>query len=212
MSRRRPALAVVREGNPGHRSQEDLDRGLRLPAIAPDEPNWQETFPAVRVPTRKQARERLAGFEAAYRAKMVTLDDCEERLERLMVAKVAAVRAEAKEQQDVNRRARAVARRAWRRTVSLLEPVGVVTGLDEIRLQELAVVVARIDQLERELSLRGMNLQGERGWTKNGASTQVGQYRTTLEKLAAAFGLDPVARDSLTIDNGGDDGERFIWD
>lgn len=207
MTRRRPNLALVREGNPGHRPQDRLDGGARIPAVAPDEPDWKETFPVVRVPSKKRAREELVEFEAIHRAKLARLDDCEERLEKLMAVKVAALQHQSQVQQDVNRRARAVARRTWRRVVDSLDPIRILTQLDEVRLHDLSVVVARIDQLERELSMRGMNQAGERGWQKNGASTQVAQYRTTLKDLAAAFGLDPVARDSLNAPEVDDDGD-----
>jgi P27 family predicted phage terminase small subunit len=47
MPARRPALQLLREGNPGHRSQERLEGGLRLKPSAPPEPSWAEVFPAV---------------------------------------------------------------------------------------------------------------------------------------------------------------------
>jgi P27 family predicted phage terminase small subunit len=40
---RRPALQVVKEGNPGHRPVRD--GGLHLEPRAPKEPNWREWFP-----------------------------------------------------------------------------------------------------------------------------------------------------------------------
>lgn len=45
--RRKPPLQVVREGNPGHRAQRDL-QGVRLPPAELAEPDWLATFPAVR--------------------------------------------------------------------------------------------------------------------------------------------------------------------
>lgn len=43
--RRKPALQVVREGNPGKRPVKD---GLKLPAAELVEPDWLQTFPPVR--------------------------------------------------------------------------------------------------------------------------------------------------------------------
>jgi P27 family predicted phage terminase small subunit len=43
----RPALAIIREGNPGHHSRARLERGLRLAPRAPSEPDWvKDIFPA----------------------------------------------------------------------------------------------------------------------------------------------------------------------
>lgn len=47
-AQRRPALALVREGNAGHHSKQRLERGLRLPPQAPPEPDWSERFPPKR--------------------------------------------------------------------------------------------------------------------------------------------------------------------
>lgn len=48
MTPRKPALELVRAGNPGHRSKAELKRGVRLGPKAPPEPNWLERFPPVR--------------------------------------------------------------------------------------------------------------------------------------------------------------------
>jgi P27 family predicted phage terminase small subunit len=44
----RPNLAVVREGNPGHKVKAELERGLKLPPQAPPEPDWKTWFPPAR--------------------------------------------------------------------------------------------------------------------------------------------------------------------
>lgn len=55
---RKPMLQVVREGNPGHRPIVDT---LVLPPAEIEEPNWLDTFPAVRdadcLKANKRARE-----------------------------------------------------------------------------------------------------------------------------------------------------------
>lgn len=56
--RKKPSLQVVREGNPGHRP---VTEGVKLPPAELEEPDWLETFPAVRDKFRqvenKRARE-----------------------------------------------------------------------------------------------------------------------------------------------------------
>jgi P27 family predicted phage terminase small subunit len=55
MPARRPALQLLREGNPGHRSQARLEGGLRLNPSPPQEPDWAEVFPSVRGDRAQQA-------------------------------------------------------------------------------------------------------------------------------------------------------------
>jgi P27 family predicted phage terminase small subunit len=43
----KPTLQVVREGNPGHKAMDELDRQVVLPPGAPDEPDWRTWFPAM---------------------------------------------------------------------------------------------------------------------------------------------------------------------
>lgn len=43
----RPKLTVLREGNPGHKTKRQLERGLKLPPGAPPEPNWSVRFDSV---------------------------------------------------------------------------------------------------------------------------------------------------------------------
>lgn len=56
--RKKPVLQVVREGNPGKRP---VPESLKLPPAELDEPDWIETFPAVRdkeiQPANRRARE-----------------------------------------------------------------------------------------------------------------------------------------------------------
>ncbi|MFE7869750.1 phage terminase small subunit P27 family [Micromonospora humida] len=112
-----------------------------------------------------------------------------------------------KAQQDVNRRAREVARREWRRVVPVLQFTAGLADVDVNLLHDYCVVVARIDQCERDLSTRGMLIQGERGWQKNGATTVVGQYRSQLRVYIRELGLSPSARASFVAPGGGDDGD-----
>lgn len=54
--RKKPALQVVREGNPGKRP---IREGVKLPPAELTEPNWQDTFPVVKDKAR-QAENRRA--------------------------------------------------------------------------------------------------------------------------------------------------------
>jgi P27 family predicted phage terminase small subunit len=158
----KPFLQVVREGNPSKKAR---DPGVVLPPADLAEPDWLETFPAVRD----------------------------------------------KDIQAVNRRAREVARREWRRVAPVLKHTAGLADVDTNLLHDYCVCVARIDQCERALSREGLLLLGERGWQKNGATTIVGQYRTQLRAYIGELGLSPSARTRLTSPEGGndDDGDPF---
>lgn len=113
-----------------------------------------------------------------------------------------------KELQAINRRAREVARREWRRVVPVLRHTAGLAAVDAAALHDYCVCVARIDQCERELSRNGLLMQGERGWQKNGATTIVSQYRAQYKIYLREFGLSPSARVGIKPpegDDGGDD-------
>ncbi|MEU7861187.1 phage terminase small subunit P27 family [Nonomuraea sp. NPDC049141] len=162
MPGKRPALAVVREGNPGKRP---VEMGVILPPAELAEPDWQETFPTVRD----------------------------------------------KAQQTLNRRAREIARREWRRVVPVLKHTAGLAEVDATLLSDYCVCVARIDQCERDLSTRGLQVEGERGWQKNGATTIVSQYRAQLKVYIRELGLSPSARTGLKPP-GGDDDDSDVFD
>lgn len=160
---RRPALAVVRAGNPGHESTDrtEAKRGLQLPSAAPAEPRWEEWFPAPRAKAGEDAGER--------RRRAAALARC-----------------------------RAVARGEWRRVVPLLDQTGMLSSVDRQVLVELCVVVARVDECERQLSVEGMTWRGERGMQRHGATIVVRQYRDQLKWLVGELGLSPAARQRLS--------------
>lgn len=110
-----------------------------------------------------------------------------------------------KAQQLVNKRAREVARREWRRVVPVLEKTAGLGAIDAHLLADYCICVARIDECERDISRRGMLVEGERGWQKNGATTVAGQYRTQLRAYIGELGLSPSARTRLAPPKGDDD-------
>lgn len=110
-----------------------------------------------------------------------------------------------KDQQAINRRAREVARREWRRVVPVLRHTAGLAAVDVTILTDYCICVARIDECERDISRRGMLLEGERGWQKNGSTTVAGQYRTQLKAYIGELGLSPSARGRITPPKDGDD-------
>lgn len=152
----KPALTVVREGNPG---KNPVREGVSLPPALLDEPAWLDIWPAVRDKT----------------------------------------------QQNVNRRAREVARREWNRVVPVLRHTAGLAAVDATILTDYCIAVARIDECERDISRRGMLIEGERGWQKNGSTTVAAQYRTQLARYIGELGLSPSARGRITPPKDGDD-------
>jgi P27 family predicted phage terminase small subunit len=116
------------------------------------------------------------------------------------------------DEQAVNRRAREVARREWRRVAPVLKHSAGLAEVDATLLHDYCVCVARIDQCEREISTGGLLIKGERGWQKNGATTIVGQYRTQLRSYIGELGLSPSARTRLTPPKGPGDDEGDPFD
>lgn len=108
-----------------------------------------------------------------------------------------------------NARCRLVASREWNRVVPVLKYTAGLAAVDFAALHEYCVVVARIDQCERSLSVEGLLMQTERGWTKNGAATIASQYRAQYKILLREFGLSPSARRSLSPVEASDDSDPF---
>jgi P27 family predicted phage terminase small subunit len=108
-------------------------------------------------------------------------------------------------QQASTRRCREVARREWRRVVPVLKVTAGLAEVDAQLLHDYCVCVARIDQCEREMSRRGLLIEGERGWQKNGATTVAGQYRQQLRAYIGELGLSPSARGRIAPPKGDDD-------
>lgn len=106
---------------------------------------------------------------------------------------------------EINQRAREVAAREWKRVVPVLRLTAGLGAVDATILADYCICVARIDECERELSRRGMLIEGERGWQKNGASTIATQYRTQLRSYIGELGLSPSARGRIPPPKDGDD-------
>lgn len=114
-----------------------------------------------------------------------------------------------KEALAVNKRARMVARREWQRVVPVLRHTAGLAEVDAQILADYCICVARVDQCERDISTRGMLIEGERGWQKNGSTTVAGQYRQQLRSYIGELGLSPSARGRLTPPKDDDDEDPF---
>lgn len=64
-------------------------------------------------------------------------------------------------------------------------------------LVEYCIHTARIEQMERQLSIEGLIVQGQRGDVKNPLVTVLNQYRAHRRGLTAELGLSPSAASRL---------------
>lgn len=103
------------------------------------------------------------------------------------------------------RRARFVARREWRRVVPVLQKTAGLGAVDAAILHDLCVIVARLDQAERDISRNGIWVPGERGAQKNPCVTAAAGYRTQLKAYIGELGLSPSSRTKLTPPEAADD-------
>jgi P27 family predicted phage terminase small subunit len=189
--RKKPPLAVVREGNPGKRP---IQEGVTLPPAELTEPDWTETFADVKLPPRPRAP--------------ADADEEEMRLYRLEVANYVR----AKQNAADAKRAREVVAREWKRIVPVLTKTAGLAEVDVTVLTDYCICVARIDQGERSLSRDGALMLGERGWQKNGWTTITAAYRNQLKAYIGELGLSPSARGRLSPPEGDDDGDDvFDW-
>lgn len=101
------------------------------------------------------------------------------------------------EAKTVNERARKDARSEWRRVVPILDAQGVLSTLDDHVLTDYCVTRVRLWQCERDISLNGLRLAGDRGQVRNPNVVSAKQYRDQLRYLAGQLGLSPVERDYL---------------
>ncbi|MFD5562022.1 phage terminase small subunit P27 family [Kitasatospora griseola] len=116
----------------------------------------------------------------------------------------------AAEIQEANIRCREVASAEWRHVVPVLEVSAGLGEVDHSTVKDLCVCVARIDQAERDLSVRGLMVTAERGTVKNGAATIAAQYRSQLARYIRELGLSPSSRAAITPPE--PDDESDVWD
>lgn len=178
---------------------------------APAEPDWAEWFPSLTEPNpvagldRGQLKDLAAEYEVAFAGNIGT-EKLRERLAAVVRSEISPEAGLRVRVQNVqNERARQVAGDEWNRVVPALDEKGRLALVDRALLIDYCVVVSRIDQGERALSIEGYWVAGERGAQKNPWATGLNQYRTQLKGYIAELGLSPGSR--LTDNTGSQDDE-----
>lgn len=170
MTARRPARLKIVEGNPGHRTKDELERGLKVPPSVPSEPDWRTWFPATG-----------SGPER-----------------RRLIAE--------------SKRCREEAGAVWRSVVPPLNAHGMLSTLDAELLSTLCRAVARRNQIERRMSIEGLEVEGQRGAVRHRLAPLLKQYETTVHQCSLALGLSPAARDGFAPSSSVEGDGLAIWD
>ncbi|GAA3121803.1 phage terminase small subunit P27 family [Streptomyces echinatus] len=187
----KPALQVVREGNPGKRP---VREGVKLPPAELVEPDWSSFFPASRLPAKPRAPRGADDEELKEYRREVQV------WQRLKLAQEAA------------QFGREVASREWARVVPVLQMMAGLTSVDRSTAVDYCVCVARLEWCERQLSIEGLVTMGQRGPCRNPLTTIASQYRTQLKAYIGELGLSPSARGRLTPPEGNEDDEDSVFD
>lgn len=190
MTARRPALAVVRAGNPGKRP---IPEHIVVPPADFAEPDWLIEFPAGRVPPRPKETDFVnesGEFSARF---YYALEEWE--LKKLAIEGSKFARGRASEE--------------WRRVEPVLSKSVGLGAVDFTTLVEYCVCVARLEWCERQLSVQGLVVMGQRGACRNPLTTIATQYRTQLKTYIRELGLSPLARTGVQM-KPGDDGDDIL--
>ncbi|KPC87840.1 P27 family phage terminase small subunit, partial [Streptomyces sp. NRRL F-6602] len=122
--RPKPALQVVREGNPGHRP---VREGVKVPPAELVAPDWTTLFPAVKIPAKPRAPRGASDEELEeYRADVAAW-------QREKLASEAAAFS------------REVAEREWTRVVPVLVVAAGLAAVDRSTVVDYCVCVARLE-------------------------------------------------------------------
>lgn len=193
----RPALAVVREGNPSHRP---VPESVVLPPASDfPEPNWARELPEAKAPKRPVEPER----------------DPDESIEHFTQRQYRWEKALAgyeRRRQAINgtRFVRKRAAEEWARVVPVLRASVGLGDPDWSLVVDYCLCVARLEWAEHEISREGLIVMGQRGAAKNPMTTIAGQYRTQLKTYVRELGLSPAARTGLPArEDGGDEDNPF---
>lgn len=93
---------------------------------------------------------------------------------------------------------RSAAARQWRTFVPVLDARGVLTAVDSIILTDACVCAARLQECERDISARGLIVDGQKGPVRNPSISAAAQYRQQLKFYVGELGLGPSSRTRLT--------------
>lgn len=187
----KPALQVVREGNPGHRP---VREGAKIPPSELTEPDWTEFFPALSVGRKPRAPRDADETE---------MQEYKEQVQAWLRLKLAAEAAEA---------GRAAAAREWASVIPVLQHAIGLSGVDRSAAVDYCVCVARLEWCERRLSVEGLITMGQRGPCRNPLTTIAAQYRTQLKTYIGELGLSPSSRGRIAPPEGGDPDDDSVFD
>lgn len=184
-----PLRLVARDGNPGHKTREQLAPGVVLPPGTPEEPHWPTLLPPPADAVKRRKRRTETPQEALEREEHNARADVLLASHRELVDRCHVT---------------------WRWAVGSLEPAGLVSQAEALILADLAITWARVIQAEQEVSAQGTKVFTERGWVRNTSVITAGQYRQHWKWLVGQLGLSPVARDAMRGDPGpGEDESPF---
>ncbi|WP_426302760.1 phage terminase small subunit P27 family [Arthrobacter sp. R-11] len=187
----RPALAIVREGNPGHRPVPD---SATVPPADFPEPDWSTELPEAKAPKKPVAPEREEEESIEHFVQR------EYRYEKKL--------AEYEMRRQAINGTRFVKRRAaaeWARVVPTLQNSIGLGNPDYSVVVDMCICVARLEWCEHEIAREGLIVMGQRGPCKNPMTTIAGQYRTQLKTYIRELGLSPASRTGLPSKPDGDD-------
>lgn len=192
---RKPALAVVREGNPGHRP---VPESAVVPPADFDEPDWTRDFPDVKVPTEPVMPEQDDDErQSDFSHRMERWERASERWELTQLAAEGSVFGRQRASEE------------WRRSVPVLKISVGLGSVDFSTVVDMCVCTARLAWCERRLSIEGLVTMGQRGPCRNPLTTVATQYRTQLKTYIRELGMSPAARTGMLMKPDDDDDDAF---
>lgn len=195
--RKKPALQVVREGNPGKRP---IPEQVVVPPATFEAPDWKAQFPIPLAGRKPNYPKRKSG-ESEY--------DFDKRIElyhHRLVRYELKVAARAAAKFCIVR-----AGEEWDRVVPVLKASVGLGNPDFSTVVDYCVCVARLEWCERDISEQGLVIKGQKGLARNPLTTVASQYRTQLKTYIGELGLSPSARTKVPSRKD-DDGEEDPFD
>jgi P27 family predicted phage terminase small subunit len=89
--------------------------------------------------------------------------------------------------------------RIWKRLVPRVAKLCILDDNDLFALVDLCRCLVRLEECERDISERGLLIEGERGPVKNPSCQLARQYRDAFARWCQRFGLSPADRTRLDI-------------
>lgn len=185
---KKPALSVVREGNPSHRPVPDQ---VAVPPADFTEPDWRVLFPPQERPEPPEYpdREEYITFsdsgEPDLKEWFKALDRYEKKEEQHRITMLAI---------DSANFSRSRAAEEWARIVPVLRVSVGLGNCDYSTVVDLCVCIARMEWCEFQISIEGLIVQGQRGPCRNPLTTVASQYRAQFKTYIRELGLSPSAR------------------